>query len=93
VRLVITIAVCGVLMTAAGVLLAIVPVHHQTIPQWNALCTSGAGQIGQFFDSTAQRDCGMAGFADHLIGWLLGTGVIAVAAAGVLWLARRPATG
>jgi hypothetical protein len=83
-------ATAGVVLVAAGVLLAVVPVHHETIPRWNGLCASGAGQIGQFFDSSWQRDCGAAGFADHLIGWLLGCGIAAVAAAGLIWLARRP---
>jgi hypothetical protein len=83
-------AAAGLVLAVAGVLVAIVPVHHETIPQWNGLCGSGAGQIGQFFDSSWQRDCGAAGFADHLIGWLLGGGTAAVAAAGLLWLARWP---
>lgn len=83
-------AAAGVVLAAAGVLVAVVPVHHETIPQWNGLCASGAGQIGQFLDSSLQRDCGAVSSADHLIGWLLGGGIAAVAAAGLLWLARRP---
>ena len=75
----------------AGIVLATAPVHGETIPRWNGLCASGAGQIGQFFDSSVQRDCGQASLADHLIGWLLVSGIALVAGAGLLWLARRPA--
>jgi hypothetical protein len=83
-------ATAGLLLVIAGALLATVPVHGQTVPRWNGLCASGAGQIGQFFDASVQRDCGAASLADHLIGWVLGAGIIALAAAGLLWVARRP---
>lgn len=83
-------AVAGVVLTAAGLLLDTVPLHHATIPQWNGLCASGIGQVGQFFDSSAQHDCAVASLADHLIGWLVGTGLVMLALCGVIWLARRP---
>jgi hypothetical protein len=88
-QLVKTLAAVGTLLLAAGVLLMTVPLHHGTIPQWNGLCTSGVGQIGQLIDSTAQQDCGSVSLADHLIGWLIGGGLAALAAASLLWLTRQ----
>jgi hypothetical protein len=85
-------AVVGGLLTVAGILLATVPFHDGTIPQWNGLCFSGAGQIGQLLDPSAQRDCGVVSLADHLIGWLLGVGILMLAGSGLLWIkggARR----
>jgi len=85
-------ATAGALLTLGGILLMSVPFHNGTIPQWNALCSSDIGQIGQALDSSAQHDCGMVGVADHLIGWLLGLGILALAGSGLLWLRRvRPA--
>jgi hypothetical protein len=85
-------ATVGALLTLAGILLMTVPFHDGTIPQWNGLCSSDVGQIGQFLDSSAQHDCGMVSVADHLIGWLLGLGILALAGSGLLWLGRaRPA--
>ena len=82
-------ATVGVLLLAGGVLLLTVPLHDGTIPQWNGLCSSGIGQVGQFIDSSAQRDCGEVGFADHLIGWLIGGGITALAASALLWVTRQ----
>ena len=85
-------AAAGGLLTVVGILLATVPFHHGTIPQWNGLCTSGVGQLGQLLDPSAQRDCGAVSLADHLIGWLLGAGILTMAASGLLWIragARR----
>jgi len=87
-----TLAVAGALLTLGGVVLLTVPFHDGTIPQWNALCSSDVGQIGQIIDNSAQHDCGMVSLADHLMGWLLGLGIVALAGSGLLWLARaRPA--
>jgi hypothetical protein len=83
-------AAAGGLLTVLGVLLVTIPFHHGTIPQWNGLCSSGVGQIGQLLDSSAQRDCGMVSLADHLIGWLLALGIVALAASGLLWMRARP---
>jgi hypothetical protein len=82
-------AAVGGVATVGGVLLVTVPFHHGTVPQWNGVCSSGIGQIGQFFDSTAQQDCGLVSLADHLIGWLFAGGALALAASALLW-ARRP---
>jgi len=82
-------AALGGLLTLVGILLATVPLDHGTISQWNGLCSSGVGQLGQLLDPSAQRDCGAVSLADHLIGWLLGGGILALAAAGLLWLSRR----
>jgi hypothetical protein len=83
-------AAIGGLLTLVGILLATVPLHHGTIPQWNGLCSSGVGQIGQLLDSSAQQDCGAVSLADHLIGWLLGAGILALTASALLWISRRP---
>jgi hypothetical protein len=85
-------AILGALLTLGGILLMSMPFHDGTIPQWNALCTSDIGQIGQVLDSSAHHDCGLVGVADHLIGWLFGLGILALAGSGLLWLRRaRPA--
>lgn len=84
-----TLAVIGGLLIVAGVALVTVPLHHGTIPQWNGLCTSDLGQIGQFIDSSAQQHCGQVSLADHLIGWLFGAGIVALAAAALLWRRRQ----
>lgn len=89
VGLAVALAVIGGLLIVAGVLLVTVPLHHGTIPQWNGLCSSDVGQIGQFIDSSAQQDCSEVSLADHLIGWLFGGGG-ALLAGGLFWLARRP---
>jgi hypothetical protein len=84
-----TLALVGGLLTVVGILLATVPFDHGTIPQWNGLCSSGVGQLGQLLDPAAQQDCGAVSLADHLIGWLLGAGILALAAAALLALTRR----
>ncbi len=86
---VIGLATVGGLLTIAGILLLTVPFHHGTIPQWNGLCSSGLGQIGQLLDTSAQRDCGAVSLADHLIGWLFGLGILALAASALLWMTRQ----
>jgi hypothetical protein len=83
----------GGLLTIAGILLVTLPFHHGTIPQWNGLCSSGLGQIGQLLDTSAQQDCGAVSLADHLIGWLLGLGILALAASALLWITRRRSRG
>jgi len=85
----VALAAVGGLLTIAGVLLVTVPFHQGTIPQWNGVCSSGIGQIGQLFDSTAQQDCGLVSLADHLIGWLFAGGALALAGSALLWM--RPA--
>jgi hypothetical protein len=82
--LVTTLAVVGGLLALAGLLLAIIPLDHGTVSQWNGLCTSGIGQLGRLLDSSARQDCGVVGLADHLTGWLLGGGIVALAGAGAL---------
>jgi hypothetical protein len=79
-----TLASAGGLLAAVGVLLAIIPLDHGTIPQWNGLCNSGLGQLGQLLDTSARQDCGAVGLADHAIGWLIGFGTVGLAAALVL---------
>ncbi|HEX3921991.1 MAG TPA: hypothetical protein VHY31_06875 [Streptosporangiaceae bacterium] len=89
--LVLSLCAVGGVLAVAGLLLAIVPLDHGTISQWNGLCTTGVGQLGQLLDPSARQDCGGVGLADHLIGWLLGCGIAALAAAAVLAVVRpRP---
>jgi hypothetical protein len=91
--LLISLCVVGAVFTVAGLLLAVVPLDHGTISQWNGLCTTGIGQLGQLLDQSARQGCGLAGVADHLIGWLLGGGFAALAVAALLTIARpRPGT-
>jgi hypothetical protein len=84
-------AVVGALLALAGILLITVPFHDGTIPQWNALCSSDIGQIGQVLDSSAQHDCGMVSLADHLMGWLFALGILALGGSALLWARARPA--
>jgi hypothetical protein len=81
-----TLAIFGGLLTVAGLLLAVVPLDHGTISQWNGLCTTSIGQLGQLLDASARQDCGAVALAGHLTGWLLGGGIAALAAAGGLAL-------
>jgi hypothetical protein len=85
----VALAAAGGLLTAGGVLLVTVPFRHGTVPQWNGVCSSGIGQLGQLFDATAQQDCGLVSLADHLIGWLFAGGALALAASALVWL-RSP---
>jgi hypothetical protein len=85
----VALAAVGSLLTIGGVLLVTVPLHHGTVPQWNGVCSSGIGQIGQLLDSSAQQDCGMVSLGDHLIGWLFAGGALALTAGALLWV-RRP---
>src|SRR5258708_38444924 len=86
---VIGLAAVGGVLTIAGILLVTVPFHHGTIPQWNGLCSSDLGQIGQPLDTSAQQDCGAVSLADHLIGWLFGLRVLALPASALLWMTRQ----
>jgi hypothetical protein len=85
----VALAAAGSLLIIGGILLVTVPFHHGTVPQWNGVCSSGIGQIGQLFDPTAQQDCGLVSLADHLIGWLFAGGVLALVGAALLGV-RRP---
>jgi hypothetical protein len=52
---------------------------YYTVPQWNAGCTSGDGQVWQGIYQIAHSDCGYVAIADHAIGWLIGLGIAAAA--------------
>jgi hypothetical protein len=39
--------------------------------------------------TSSQRDCGAVSLADHLIGWLFGLGILALAASALLWMTRQ----
>lgn len=79
-----TLTVGGGVLAVAGILLYVVPLDYGTIPQWNGLCNSGIGQLGQLLDSAARQKCGIVGIGDHLIGVLIGIGVACLIAAFVL---------
>lgn len=60
-----------------------------TLSQWNGLCTSGLGQLGQLLDSRASAACQRISLAEHAAGWgtVAGAGLCAVAI--VLVVRRR----
>jgi hypothetical protein len=90
--LALALAVAGAALTLAGILLVTVRFHQGTIPQWNGVCSSDLGQVGQFLDASAQHDCAVVSLADRLIGWLFALGIPGLAASALLLLARpRPA--
>jgi hypothetical protein len=90
----ITCLVLGSLLLLAGILASIVPLDHGTVSQWNGLCSSDLGQLGQLLSGQARSDCGSIGVADHAIGWLLGGGVVAMLAGiGLAIAGRRPTIG
>ena len=62
-------------------------VWHQAA---NRACTGRRSQLGQLLDPSAQRDCGAVSLAGHLIGWLLGAGILTLAAAALLRIRGRP---
>jgi hypothetical protein len=79
-----TLTIVGGLLTVAGILLYVVPLDYGTIPQWNSLCSSGIGQLGQLLNNAARQDCGVVSVADHLIGTLIFIGAACLIAAFVL---------
>jgi len=85
-----TLATLGSLLAAAGILLYMVPLDYGTIPQWNSLCSSGVGQLGQLLANGSREDCGLVGIADHLIGVLIGVGAACLIAAFVLAIRSQP---
>jgi hypothetical protein len=83
----------GAILLLAGILLSTVPLDHGTVSQWNGLCSSGIGQLGQMLSSSARSDCGKVALADHAIGWLFGLGIAGLAVGTVLAVTRaRPGT-
>jgi len=79
------------LLLLAGILLIVVPLDQGTVPQWNGLCSSGIGQLGQLLSPDVRAHCGQVGLADHAIGWLLGLGILGLAAgAGLAFQQTRP---
>jgi hypothetical protein len=70
----------GELLALGGILLAVVPLNHGTIPKWNGLCSSGTGRLL----SPSARDYCTVAVAVHAIGRLIGLGIATLAAGAVL---------
>lgn len=70
-RPVLPIGIAGGSLIAVGLLLRIIPVKgYGSIPQWDRLCSSGIGQIGQALSATAARDCNWVSAA-NVVTWLM----------------------
>jgi hypothetical protein len=72
------ILVLGVVSLIAGT------VDHLVAAPKAALCQSGIGQIGQIFDNTVARDCGLVTGFEAAVGWLLAAGALGVLTGVVL---------
>lgn len=83
------IGVAGIVLFEVGFALTQVSFKGGTLPQWNGLCSQGAGQLL----SLTPQDCALAAHVDHLIGWMIGLGLVFLAGFVILWLASRPWTG
>jgi hypothetical protein len=64
---------CGGLV---AVVAAVIIHDHAAYP--NSLCNTGLGQLGQAFSNTVQTDCGIAGVAESMVGWLVFLGVAGI---------------
>ncbi len=73
---VVLLTVSGVVLLAAGLILAFVPFAFGTVSQWNGRCNSEIGKITKFILSPVAHGCGFAAVADHAIGWLIGGGAV-----------------
>ena|SRR5215475_5447944 len=79
----------GGLLVILGILLRVIPVYQgQTIPQWNSICSSGIGQIGQVFSSSVSSHCSLASDLNDLITPLLIVGVLLLLAGAAVAIAR-----
>jgi hypothetical protein len=79
----------GACLVVASVVLSQLRFRGATISQWNGFCTSGIGQFGQIFAEGARRDCGLAQFGDHAIGWMAGIGIAVIVGAAVVYFTSR----
>ena len=64
---------CGGLV---AVVAAVIIHDHAAYP--NSLCNTGLGELGQAFSNTVQTDCGIAGVAESMVGWLVFLGVAGI---------------
>jgi hypothetical protein len=59
-----------------AVIAAVILHDHAAYP--NMLCNTGLGQIGETFSSQVRVDCGFAGTAESVVGWLVALGVLSM---------------
>ena len=71
--------VLGVLSVAAGLLIEY-GWFNKPVSQINGLCSSALGQLAQAGSGTAASNCSQAALLDHVLGWLIIAGVLAVIA-------------
>ena len=81
--------ILGGCLVAAGIVLSRLRFRGAALSQWNGFCTSGIGQFGQIFSAGARRDCRLAAFGDHAIGWLAGIGIALMIGAAVIYFTGR----
>jgi hypothetical protein len=59
-----------------AVIAAVILHDHAAYP--NMLCNTGLGQIGETFSSQVRVNCGFAGTAESVVGWLVALGVLSM---------------
>ena len=83
------IGVIGIVLFEVGFALTQVNFKGGTIPQWNGLCSQGAGQ---FLGLTA-GECTLAAHVDRVIGWMIGQGLVLLAGYAILQLISQSSPG
>lgn len=79
----------GACLVIASVVLSQLRFQGGTLSQWNGFCASGIGQFGQIFSEGARRDCGLAEFGDHAVGWMAGIGIAVIIGAAIVYFTSR----
>ncbi len=83
------IGIAGVVLLYVGSALTQVNFKGATLPQWNGLCSQGMGQVL----GLTTRDCALAAHVDHVIGWMIGQGLVLLAGYVILQFASRTSPG
>ncbi len=83
------IGVAGIILFEVGFALTQVSFKGGTLPQWNGLCGLGARQVL----GLTPQDCALAAHVDHLIGWMIGQGLVFLTGFVILWLASLKPSG
>jgi hypothetical protein len=78
----------GVLSVAAGLLIEY-GWYNKPVSQINGLCSSALGQLAQAGSGTAASNCSTAALLDHVLGWLIIAGVLAIIAGVAAGLSAR----
>lgn len=74
----------GAGMTALGLVLVVAAaLLHAHFAQVNAMCSTGLGQLGQAFSSTATHECDLASTAESAVGPFTFFGVASLVLGGV----------